>query len=202
MDHSNGRKTTDSDFNDFIITTEYSLLKKEAQNLITTTIDSERPRYLILMEITFFSPYYPLFTKEDESKNEPFKKLRFNHKKARSTLDDYADSLGIDKKFIGKFISAHRNAFNGITDQSIKMLIGGLTFAILIAVSGGLAASAIGVLFAPAGLYGAAAVSAGLAALGGGAIAAGGLGMAGGTAVIIGGGALLGGSIGAGIGSI
>ncbi len=204
LDHSNGRKTTGSDFNDFIITTKYPLLKKEAQNLITPTIDSERSRYLILMEITFFTPYYPLYTKKYESKNKPFKKLRFNHKKARSTLGDYADSLGIDKdkNYIDLFLSARKNVFNGITDQAIKMLLGGLTFAILIAISGGLAAPAIGVLFAPAGLHGAAAVSAGLAALGGGAIAAGGLGMAGGTAVIIGGGAILGGSMGAGIGSI
>ena len=79
---------------------------------------------------------------------------------------------------------------NGFT--VIELLVGA---GIFLLVFGG----AIGSLM---GLYGAAAVSAGLAFLGGGAIAAGGLGMAGGTAVIIGGGAILGIGVGSQINKI
>ena len=67
-----------------------------------------------------------------------------------------------------------------IAENPLKILAG----AVLIAITGGLAAPLIGgAIGAAMGLSGAAAVSAGLAFLGGGAIAAGGLGMAGGTVV-------------------
>ncbi len=84
-----------------------------------------------------------------------------------------------------------------------------------LAVSAGIAITAIitAGAFAPAiavalvgsnfaGLSGAALTSACLAYLGGGAIAAGGLGMAGGTMVIVGGGAVLGLGVGAGVGGV
>ena len=64
---------------------------------------------------------------------------------------------------------------------------------VLLAVTGGLAAPAIGTLIGTGmGLSGAAATSAGLASLGGGALAAGGAGMAGGTAIVVGTGAAIG----------
>jgi hypothetical protein len=60
--------------------------------------------------------------------------------------------------------------------------------AVLGAITGGLAAPAVGTMIGTyfLGLSGAAATSAGLAAVGGGALAAGGLGMAGGTAIVAG----------------
>lgn len=75
----------------------------------------------------------------------------------------------------------------------------------VIALTGGLAAPAIGALFGSGiGLSGCAATSAGLAALGGGSLAAGGAGMAGGTALIVGTSAAVGsaaGAVGAGMAS-
>ena len=194
-------KQAEIDSRNLKIISNYSFLNKEVKNLIKT-INNKRPIYLILMEITFFTPYYPLYAEEDDDKNKPFKELKFNNKDARRTLDDFANSLCIDREYISHFISARKKAINSITGRNKKVLLSSSIIAIAIAVTGGLVSPAIGVLFAPAGLYGAAAVSAGLAALGGGAIAAGGLGIAGGTAVIVGGGAILGGSMGAGIGSI
>jgi hypothetical protein len=117
-------------------------------------------------------------------------------------LEEFRESLGIEKGMIFRFRDSYDNALKGITGFWSKLLFGGAVGAVVIAVTAGFAAPAIGALFAGAGLSGAAATAAGLAALGGGAIAAGGLGMAGGIAVVVGGGAILGVGAGAGIGTL
>lgn len=82
------------------------------------------------------------------------------------------------------------------TFKKIAIVAGGtIGGAALIAVTGGLAAPAIGAMIGSGlglGLSGAAATSAGLAVLGGGALAAGGGGVAAGTAAIITAGAVTG----------
>ena len=85
------------------------------------------------------------------------------------------------------------------TWKKFAVVVGGTVLgAAAIALTGGLAAPAIGgVIGAGMGLSGAAATSAGLAALGGGALAAGGGGMAAGTALLVGTGAVVGAAGGA-----
>ena len=81
--------------------------------------------------------------------------------------------------------------------KTALMAAGTVGGAALIALTGGLAAPAIGAAIGSGlGLSGAAATSAGLAALGGGALAAGGGGMAAGTSLIIGAGAAAGAAAG------
>ncbi len=158
------------------------------------------PLYLILMETTFFTPYYPL---KGEKSNKTFKDLKLSSKKdIQIKLEEFAKSLGIDKSIIEKYNSSLQKSLKGISGFWSKLLWGSLIGAIAIAVSGGFAAPAVGALFAGGELVGAAAALAGLAALGGGAVAAGGLGIAGGIAVVVGGGAILGAGAGAGIGTL
>ncbi|GKW47358.1 hypothetical protein [Planococcus sp. NCCP-2050] len=156
-------------------------LKLESQNLNTQF-------YLILLETTLFVPYTPL---DLEDKNK-YKKLKMNEKVVRDELIKIAAMLEIDPSFIDKYKSTYKSSLRSISGFWTKVLAGGIAGAIVIGITGGLAAPFVAGLAAPAGLAGAAAISAGLAALGGGAIAAGGFGMAGGIAVIVGGGTILG----------
>lgn len=178
--------------------TDFSSLKNEVQK-ISTGMKVITPLYLILMETTFFTPYYPL----KGGKSKTFKDLKVSSKKdIQMKLEEFAKSLGIDKSIIEKYNSSLQKSLKGISGFWTKLLWGSLIGAIAIAVSGGFAAPAVGALFAGGELVGAAAALAGLAALGGGAVAAGGLGIAGGIAVVVGGGAILGAGAGAGIGTL
>jgi hypothetical protein len=164
---------------------------------ISKDLANRTPLYLILMETTFFKPYFKLTVEKDD----PYKKLKITSKAAvDKVLEDFAKDLRIDIEYIERFKVSLAKSKKGITGYWKKILIGGTVGTILMAVTAGFAAPLIGGLFAGPGLFGAAATSAGLAVLGGGAIAAGGMGMAGGIAVIVGGGALLGLGAGGGIG--
>lgn len=180
--------------------TEGNLIKnqKELLDLIKSnmkTTEVKTPYYLILLELTLFGAYYPL--NEDQ---KPEGCLKF--KADKDLLVKYAKAMKLDPEMIDKFRSGYKTSIRGITKYWEKILIGGGIGAIVIAVTAGFAAPAIGAIVAAEGLAGAAATAAGLATLGGGAIAAGGLGMAGGIAVIIGGGAILGGIMGTATGRL
>lgn len=157
--------------------------------------DSPITKYLILLELVTFNPYYP-FKPEHKDKYEG---LKLNKDENEYRLMILAQYLDIPTCYVNKFIKSYENATEGIKGNGWRFsLLGALIFTILAV----LAAPLIAPYFAAAGLHGAAAYAAGLAALGGGAIAAGGFGMAGGMAVIVGGGAILGGTVGNGIGAI
>lgn len=182
----------------FKLFADFSSLKNEVKK-ISKDMKVRTPLYLILMETVFFTPYYPL--KGSKGKISKNLKLTVN-KEIKMKLDEFAESLKIDKSFIDKFNSSLNKSLKGISGFWTKLLWGSLIGAIAIAATGGLATPYIAPIFAGSGLAGAAAFSAGLAALGGGAVAVGGLGMAGGVAVIAGGGAILGAGAGAGIGAL
>lgn len=156
---------------------------------VSSDLEVRTPLFLILMEVVFFTPYHKL----DDKKDNPYKSLKISSKQAvNDMLAAYADVLGVDRDYIERFKRSRKKSIKSISGYWTKVLVYGAAGAVVIAITGGLAAPAIGAMFAGAGLSGAAAISAGLAALGGGAIAAGGFGMAGGIAVIVGGGAILG----------
>ena len=191
-------QTSEKISSNYKLLADYSSLKYEVTK-ISKDMKVKTPLYLILMETTFFSPYYPL----RGGKIKTLKTLKFSSpKKVRMKLDEFADSLKIDRGFIDRYNSSLKISLKGISGFWTKLLWGSLIGAIIIAATGGFAAPAIGVLLAGGELVGAAASLAGLAALGGGAIATGGLGIAGGIAVVVGGGAILGAGAGAGIGSL
>lgn len=174
-----------------IITNLASLLQLISSELIKSSIKT--PYYLILLESTLFSSYYPL-----SGDIKPYKGLKF--KSDVSVLEFYAGKMRIDPLYVTNFLKAYKSSIRGISDYWKKVILTGLIGAIIVAITAGAAAPAIGGALGTAlsggTIFGAAAISTGLAALGGGAIAAGGLGIAGGIAVIVGGGAILGGTVG------
>lgn len=162
---------------------------------------SNSPLHLILLETILFEPFFPLSVEASKE----YKGLRFCatfRKEYHNTLEEIAGSLGIDKGLVRTYRKTYKASIDGIRGKKTKMLMGGLAGAALAVLTAGYAIPVIGVLFAPAGLYGAAAVNAGLAALGGGALAVGGFGVAGGMAVIAGGGGILAAGIGTGLGRL
>ena len=165
-------------------------------------------RYLILLECTLFTPYYPLEQQEIDKKNfidnvkKLFGGLSLDEKSQRNTLVMIAELLNIDIEYIDIFIRRHQEAIRSLSGFWKKVLFAGGT-GMLVAVAITLFfINPIAAIFAAPGLYGAAAFSSGMAALGGGAIAAGGFGIAGGIAVLTGGALVLGGSAGLGIGTL
>ncbi|MGR5874075.1 hypothetical protein ACT7DH_03980 [Bacillus pacificus] len=82
-------------------------------------------------------------------------------------LEKFADMLEVDKEFIERYRKTFKNSIRSISGFYTRMLIGAGVGAVLLAITAGFAAPFIGGLAAPLGLYGAAAVNAGLAALGG-----------------------------------
>lgn len=177
------------------ITIARSRLISEILDIINTVnMSNKTPIYLILLELTLFTPYYPLAGAKMAT--------RLRYRRDKEYLEGMAVELGIGSEYVDKYLSGYKKAVQGITGFWPKIIGGALVGAILLAVTAGLAAPLLGALFAPIGLSGAAATSAGLAALGGGAIAAGGAGMAGGIATIVAGGALLGVGSGLGVGKL
>jgi hypothetical protein len=149
----------------------------------------------ILLEAVIFRPYFPL---GDAFKGHTLKP-HVDHQEER--IASMCQALGFSRHLLGQAQRAYEEALEAIPPSTFwyKVVIVAAA-AIVAAITGGVAAPAIGgALGAAMGLSGAAAVSAGLAALRGGAIAAGGFGMAGGTAVLIGGGAILGAGVAGGL---
>ena len=157
---------------------------------------------ILLFEARIFTPYFTLNIKHellDGLKNG------YQSKSVSSTrilLDKLATAHKLDPKRIqacevayGDTIKQIRGDLGGIAKAAITVFA-----AIVVAVTAGYAAPAIGAYVGGLlGFWGCAATSAGLAFLGGGALAAGGFGMAGGVIAIIGGGFILGGTGGAAI---
>lgn len=160
-----------------------------------------RKARLIILELISFTPYYQLSESKQEEQNK-WKDLKINTDPWNTKLKNIATKLGLDSDLPRYYSECFKAALNNISGNKQKMIAGVLGGGLAVAVTGGLAATAIAPIFAASGLSGAAAISSGLATLGGGAIAAGGFGMAGGFAVIVGGGALIGGAGGLGIASL
>lgn len=160
--------------------------------------------YLVMLESSIFSPYYPLEQTQNEDiriniKNivERMKKLKFSDQK--ENLKDLVVQNGImDKVYIDRFVTTYDKAISKISGKKTKTALA-ITIAVAVsaisaatagALAGPIAVAIYGTKFV--GLSGAALTSASLALAGGGAIAVGGTGIAGGILAIVGGGALLG----------
>lgn len=173
-----------------------------------TSGNSKTWRYLILLECTLFTPYYPLEQQESYDDNfvgkikKAFGGLSLNENSRKTSLIMIAELLNIDIKYIDIFRKCHQEALRSLSGFWKKVLLaGGIGMLVAVAIAL-LFINPIAAFFAAPGLAGAAAFSAGMAALGGGAIAAGGFGIAGGIAVLVGGALLLGGGVGIGIGTL
>ncbi len=174
-----------------------------------TAVTIKAWRYLILLECTLFTPYYPLeqpkaIDKENfiDKIKKLFDGLSLNKESQKSRLIKIAELLNIDSKYIDIFIKRHQEALRSLSGFWKKVLLTGGT-GMLVAIAITLCfINPIAAFFAAPGLFGAAAFNAGMAALGGGAIAAGGFGIAGGMAVLIGGALVFGGCAGGGIGAL
>lgn len=181
--------------------TQWSLLKKEVKKL-KQELGNNLTLSLILLEVTLFTPYYPLGTYWDDK----FTNLKiYDEKRLKSRLETIACLCGLNHDCIQRFSSNYKKAIDGISGKGLNLLLGAVVGTLVLAITAAFFTPVIAGLLAPIlapGLSGAAAVSAVLATLGGGAIAVGGFGMAGGFAVLVAGGAILDGSAGAGIGAL
>ena len=173
------------------VPTDYSLTRAIQEFKVSDLFFTQSR--LMLLELIIFVPYLPW----SDSEKKKWKGLKFDSSIWKKGLSDAAQKLGLSSGLPTTYQDTLKSAVNGITNKWTKLALYSLGGGLAIAVTGGLAATAIAPFFAAAGLSGAAAISSGLAALGGGAIAAGGLGMAGGFTVIVGGGAILGSAVGA-----
>lgn len=159
--------------------------------------ETELWKYMVLLECSLFTPYFPL--SEDDAKKKTYKGLSMAKQVRKDELHNIASWLKIDYDYVERFESQYKSAIKQMTGYWKKVLIGtgiGIAAVAFALVTWG---GAFVALFAAEGLVGIAAINSGLAALGGGAIAAGGFGMAGGIAVLVGGGLLLGTGAGASI---
>lgn len=157
----------------------------------------------ILLEAAEFNPYYPISPDKAKKGFKAIikKGLKYDNDNHKNQLADFCNALGFSEILLNEAHEQYKDALKEIPPSHIlqKTLIT-IGAAILLAITGGIAAPIIGgAVGAAMGLSGVVAVNAGLALLGGGAIAAGGLGMAGGTALVIGGGAFLGGGLSSGV---
>lgn len=200
-----------TNFNEKYIYTE-EIIKKVCKECYSNKL----PLYLIYMEASLFIPYFKIKKDSCSKRNEDnnlIDNIKAKFKKENNLsyanedeivwlLNTYASKMDITNMSSINFKKLYSKTMSRVSNKNIKIVSGIAIGGILIALTAGYAAPAIGAVFAPIGLGGAAATSAGLALLGGGAIAAGGFGMAGGIAVIVGGGALLGGLAGGGAGYV
>ncbi|MDJ1168473.1 hypothetical protein PMG71_03420 [Roseofilum sp. BLCC_M154] len=182
--------------------TDFEELKLRIQEESQAT-ENQLSLYLILLESTLFTPYYPIF---DNSKDRDLqlKCIKVNRKVTEEKLRTFAQLFNLDPGCIERFQAHYKDAVEGIIggfNPWVTGTIGAVVLAAVAALGTPIIAGILAPMIAP-GLSGAAAVTSVLAFLGGGAIAAGGLGMAGGAAVIAGGGAILGAGTGVGMGSL
>lgn len=184
----------------FLLITDFAYLKSLVKSSLSAS-GNQFTRYVILLEVTLFQPYYSL----GDSRDEAFKDLKIaDEEKLTRKLRSFALTLDIDPNCVNRFKANYKEAIEGIKGGVNPWFIG-VVGAVVLGVAAVFATPLIVGLLAPIlapGLAGAAAVSAVLAALGGGAIAAGGLGMAGGMAVIVAGGSILGASAGVAVGAL
>ena len=186
-----GGKSSQTKLSYYDLSAKIKQLDQNAQNKVW--------KYMIFLECVLYSPYYPLSDNKEAYK--PFKGLSINKKGRKETLEKIADNLQIDKKYIKIFEDAHSSAVKKLSGYWTKAAMGAGIGIIVILIAIVTFQYEIIAYFAAEGLYGAAAISAGLAAFGGGAVAAGGFGMAGGIAVLVGGVSLLGASAGTAVGA-
>lgn len=182
------------------IITDFDLLINLVKSSLITP-GNQLTRYLILLEVTLFQPYYPL----GDSRDEAFKNLKItDEERLTRKLRSFALTLDIAPNCVNRFKNNYKEAIEGIqggVNPWFFAAIGAVVLGVVAIFATPLIAGLLVPILAP-GLGGAAAVSAVLAALGGGAIAAGGFGMAGGMAVIVAGGSILGAGAGVGVGAL
>ena len=136
------------------------------------------------VELSTFTPYYPL-----EEKSKKYKDLKFDEDIYLEEVTNFLEfKYAVVKKCRTSYSSALTNIAKKVSGSNNSWLWLGIGAAALLLVAPYLA-GAIGGLM---GLSGAAATSAGLAFLGGGSLAAGGFGMAGGYVAVMAGGAIFG----------
>lgn len=172
---------------------------------------------LVMLEATFFEPYFPLGTEKDKKGKEiPSKKYNalnnslvgFNSNQGDKYLEDVFSAVYCPPGFIARLRKCYQKVLkelNEVLKNTITALSIGAGVVILTILTAGAFAPQIAVALVGshfAGLSGAALTNACLAYLGGGAIALHGAGMAGGTIAIVGGGAILGFGAGAGVGGL
>jgi len=169
-------------------------------NQIKDKYDQNAWKYMILLECTLFTPYFPLGAEKDDIKR--YKGVKASKKTLKSSVNKVCSILGTDLKYVDRFKDGYESALKKLTNYWTKLVINILIGVCVVVVILFIKQSKLaGYLVKSKGLKGAAAVNAALAMLGGGAVAAGGLGIVGGQLVLIGGGAIMGGGIGAGVGS-
>ncbi|MEC0300603.1 hypothetical protein [Peribacillus frigoritolerans] len=179
---------------DLLSLSNTSLVKDEIEliqickNEVEKCEEVKIPLYLILLESSLFVPYFQL----EGWQSKFFEKVTIDDKISAYNLKRIANLLEIDEEFIERYKKSFKKSVRSASKFFSKMLIGASLGAVLIAITAGIALPFVAAAVAPAGLFGAAAINAGLAALGGGAVAAGGLGMAGGITVVVGGGSIFG----------
>lgn len=162
-------------------------------------IKDKDKRCLVLCELLVYTPYYNLQIREIAGLKEALKEE--NSKTSRleweNNVKRLAEAVGVEADILLRWKDSYLASLKDIGGKRSELLKGVALIAVAsfaAAITGGMAAPAIGSMVGGLmGLSGAAATSAGLAFLGGGAIATGGFGIAGGTVAIIGGGAILGG---------
>ena len=173
-------------------------LFEESKNVVADCNNYKMPLYLILLELSLFEPYFPI----GELKWKFYERVKYPSNPDDPTLKNLAFMLEIDEEFIGRYKRSFKKSARSLSGTFKKILVGAGAGTLLLAITAGFAAPIIGAWVAPAGLFGGAAMNAGLAALGGGAVAAGGLGISGGMAVIVGGGSIFGAMSGSALGAI
>lgn len=155
---------------------------------------SEDDKFALLIELRLTNPFFPfefeMKGKRDEWRFEQMRQIasRELHME-RVAANQVDDAVRTATKGLH-----HGGVFSSMGTKDWSLIIGG---GALLAAAAVVAAPLVAVAIAPAGLSGAAAMSAGLAALGGGSLASGGLGMAGGMWVLGLSGAALGSAAGA-----
>lgn len=185
----------------------FTLSYKESKKEIIQQLSGLNPlkSKIILFEAFLFKPYFNIAVKatsgfgKGDQKEKSFTKESYS--RMENLIKDITENVLKENKFLDLAKKEYEASLDKIPDDRIfslrKKTFLTLAAAAAIAITGGIAAPAIGTIIGGImGLSGAAATSAGLALLGGGAIAAGGGGMVAGTILIIGGGAILGGAAG------
>mgnify|MGYP001164779587 CR=1 FL=1 len=149
--------------------------------------------YMIIIESLFFTPFYEL------NHLHP-KGVKLKYRLDINYLSYLLKEFNIDIQLLKSFQNRFKKSYMALSGKDKTILIFALVSGIAIAVTGGMLAPHIALLFAAEGLSGAAAISSGLAVLGGGAVAIGGSGMLGGITVLVTAGGIVGVAGGAAVG--
>lgn len=182
---------------EFSLVCDDAALKEYLKNLNSDTTQRSHA-YLIVIESLLFVPYYDLKTRAENGQSSSKVKYSLDVDYLSGLIED----LNIDKKMLERFRKKFFKSWMVLSDQASTIITIAVASGVALALTAGLLAPQIALLFAASGLTGAAAISSGLAALGGGAVATGGFGMLGGITVLVSAGGILGIAGGTAIGAL